>query len=497
MPPAKRLSEYPPHRTRRLHDSYAKPLLIGDRCYQSATAEVAGILGRGPSNPAVLQSETVIESTRQSEVDSSVAHKPSERIVLIQRWSMVLLITGGALNYVDRATLSVANKLIQDELGIPVVKMGLLLSAFLWAYALAQLPVGGLIDRFGPRRVLGLGLLSWSIAQAAGGLVRGFGAFIVARVALGVGEAPLFPAGARVVRDWFGIRQRGFASGLCQSASSLGNFIAVPLLTFLMLRWSWRWMFLIVGAAGVVLAGVWWSIHRDPPEIRLTPDERRYLTEGDENATSRPPSFAEWRQLFAHRTTWGMIAGFFGNMYALWLYTSWLPYYLEHERHMSIARVGIVGAIPFFFGCVGAIVGGWLCDFLTRRGWTPMGGRKLVVSCALCGISVCTMGTVLAQANATALAFISVSLFLVYIVASAAWATVPVAAPSQYTASLGSIQNFGGYLGAALAPTITGIVVQRTGSFSQALILSAGLALLSALAYLLLVREPIPSNPRK
>ena len=92
---------------------------------------------------------------------------------------------------------------------------------------------------------------------------------------------------------------------------------------------------------------MWWSIHRDPSEIRLTPDELRYLTEGDENATSRPPSFAEWRQLFAHRTTWGMIAGFFGNMYTLWLYTGWLPYYLEHERHMSIARVGIVGAIPY------------------------------------------------------------------------------------------------------------------------------------------------------
>jgi len=444
----------------------------------------------------VLQSETVIESTRQSNADVSVVNKASERIVSIQRWSMVLLIAGGALNYVDRATLSVANKLIQDELGIPVAKMGLLLSAFLWAYAAAQLPVGGLIDRFGPRRVLGLGLFSWSVAQAAGGLVRNFGAFVVARVALGVGEAPLFPAGARVVRDWFGIRQRGFASGLCQSASSLGNFIAVPLLTFLMLRWSWRWMFMIVGAAGVVLAGVWWSIHRDPSEIRLTPDERRYLTEGDENATSRPPSFAEWRQLFAHRTTWGMIAGFFGNMYALWLYTSWLPYYLEHERNMSIARVGIVGAIPFFFGCVGAVVGGWLCDFLTRRGWTPMGGRKLVVSSALCAISVCTMGTVSAQSNATALTFISISLFLVYIVASAAWATVPVAAPSQYTASLGSIQNFGGYLGAALAPTVTGIIVQRTGSFSQALVLSAGLALVSAAAYLLLVREPIPSNPK-
>jgi MFS family permease len=170
-----------------------------------------------------------------------------------------------------------------------------------------------------------------------------------------------------------------------------------------------------------------------------------------------------------------------------------LPYYLEHERHMTIARVGIVAAIPYFFGCVGAVVGGWLCDFLTRRGWTPVAGRKLLVSCALCGISGCTMGTVFSHSDASALAFISASLFLIYIVSSAAWATVPIAAPSQYTASLGSIQNFGGYLGAALAPAVTGLIVQRTGSFSPALILSAGLTLLSAAAYLLLVRRPIPS----
>lgn len=436
----------------------------------------------------------MIEPAQRSRVEGEALHKPSARIVSIQRWSIALLVTGGALNYVDRATLSVANKLIQDDLGIPVAKMGLLLSAFLWAYAISQLPVGGLIDRFGPRKLLGAGLFSWSIAQAAGGLVRSFGVFIVARVALGVGEAPLFPGGARVVRDWFGIRERGVATGICQSASSLGNFIAVPLLTFLMLRFSWRWMFLIVGAAGVVLAFVWWRIHRDPRETVLTAEERLYLTEGDENASSRPPSFAEWRQLFGHRTTWGMIAGFFGNMYTLWLYTAWLPYYLERERHMTIAQVGMVAAIPYFFGCVGALTGGWLCDFLTRRGWTPMFGRKVLVSIALCGVSLCTTVTVFARANSTALAFISVSLFLIYIVSSASWATVPIAAPSQYTASLGSIQNFGGYLGAALAPTVTGLIVQRTGSFSPALILSAGVTLLSSVAYLLLVREAIPAS---
>ena len=418
-------------------------------------------------------------------------NKPSRRIVSIQRWSLILLVAGGALNYVDRATLSVANKLIQDDLGIPVAKMGLLLSAFLWAYAFSQLPVGGLIDRYGPRRLLALGLFGWSVAQAAGGLVRGFGVFMVARFALGAGEAPLFPGAARVVRDWFGIRERGFAIGLCQSASSLGNFISVPLLTFLMLRFNWRWMFIIVGTVGVVLAIVWWRSYRDPSEVGLNADEISYLTEGDEDTAARRPSFAEWRQLFAHRTTWGMIISFFGNMYTLWLYTSWLPYYLEHERHMSVARVGIVASIPFFFGVVGAITGGWLCDLLTRHGWTPIGSRKLLVSCALFGTACCTAGARLAQTDTAILVCISVSFFLIYIVSSAAWATVPVAAPSEYTASLGSIQNFGGYLGAALAPTVTGFVVQSTGSFSQALMLSVAVSVVAAAAYLALVRGPI------
>lgn len=420
--------------------------------------------------------------------------EPSKRIISIQRWAIGLLVAGGALNYVDRATLSVANKLIQDDLGIPIARMGLLLSAFLWAYAISQLPVGALIDRFGPRKLLTLGLLGWSVAQAAGGLVTSFGAFIAARVGLGIGEAPLFPGGARVVRDWFNVHSRGFATGLCQSASSLGSFIAVPLLTFLMLTISWRWMFAIVGAAGVGLALVWWKVHRDPSEINLTADEILYLTDEDENSTTRRPSFADWKQLFAHRTTWGMIAGFFGTIYTLWLYTSWLPFYLEHERHLSVAQVGILASIPFFFGFVGGIAGGWLCDFLTRRGMTPMGGRRLLIFCALLGITACTAGTVIAKSNAIALTLISISMFLTYVVSSASWATVPIAAPSHFTGSLGSIQNFGGYLGGALAPMLTGFIVQSTGSFSQALLLAAGLTFVTAFAYLALVRQPIEVN---
>ena len=420
-----------------------------------------------------------------------------KRIVSIQRWAVVLLVAGGALNYVDRATLSVANKLIQDDLGIPVAKMGLLLSAFLWAYAIAQLPVGGLIDRFGPRRLLGLGLFSWSVAQAAGGLVTSFGVFIAARFALGVGEAPLFPGGARVVRDWFGIRERGFATGLLQSASSLGNFIAVPLLTFLMLSLSWRWMFFIVGAAGVLLAVVWWSIHRDPSEIRLTPDEVRYLTEGDENTTSKPPSFAEWKQLFAHRTTWGMIAGFFGTIYTLWLYTGWLPYYLEHERHMSVARVGIVAAIPYFFGCVGAVVGGWLCDFFTRRGWAPIAGRKLLISMRSVRHFALYRGNRVGaiQRNRPRLHFGFAVPHLHREQRRVGYRPDRGSQPIHCVLGLHSeFRRLSGWR--AALRTVTGFIVQRTGGFSQALLLSAGLSMFSAAAYLLLVRQPIQADSR-
>jgi MFS family permease len=138
------------------------------------------------------------------------------------------------VNYIDRATLAVANQLVRDDLGLSIPQMGWLLSAFLWAYAFAQLPAGALVDRLGPRRLLACGLALWSGAQVLAGLVRGFGQFYAARLLLGVGEAPQFPTGARVARDWFSARDRGLATGIFNCASSLGTAVSLPLLTWLM-----------------------------------------------------------------------------------------------------------------------------------------------------------------------------------------------------------------------------------------------------------------------
>src|SRR3954453_14171436 len=123
------------------------------------------------------------------------------RVKSIQRTALVMLVVAGVVNYIDRATLAVANPLIREDLGLSIADMGYLLSAFLWAYAFAQLPTGAMVDRLGPRILLAVGLGLWAFAQLLGGLVRGFGQFFGARVLLGIGEAPQFPTGARVARD--------------------------------------------------------------------------------------------------------------------------------------------------------------------------------------------------------------------------------------------------------------------------------------------------------
>jgi sugar phosphate permease len=413
------------------------------------------------------------------------------RLKAIQRTALAMLVVAGAVNYIDRATLAIANPHIREELGLSVADMGYLLSAFLWSYAFAQLPTGALVDRLGPRILLTCGLALWSGAQVLGGLVANFSQFYVARLLLGIGEAPQFPTGARVARDWFNTRDRGVATGIFNCASSLGTAIAAPLLTLLMLSFGWRWMFMIMGIAGLAVAAVWATLYRNPSQVDLTPEEQRYRREGDPPGQREHLTFREWKLLFRFRTTFGMILGYFGTIYITWIYNAWLPGYLELERHMSVKGTGLAATFPYACGVAGALCGGWIVDMLARRGVPPMRSRKYPAATALFGTAACTVAAAFTDSNVLAIAFISASLFLVYVTSTCAWALTSVGAPTNCTASLGAVQNFGGYLGGALAPTVTGLIVQSSGSFVWALVVGSAIASLSALSYLLIVRDPI------
>ncbi|MDR3537546.1 MAG: MFS transporter, partial [Acetobacteraceae bacterium] len=192
-------------------------------------------------------------------------------------------------------------------------------------------------------------------------------------------------------------------------------------------------------------------------------------------------------------TTWGMIFGFFGTIYVTWIYNAWLPGYLEMERHISISKTGWVAAIPFVFGVVGSIMGGRLVDWLVTLGVSPMNSRKYPMTVSLLLTAVFTAFAAVTPSNVIAVGCISASLFMLYVSSSTAWAMASVAAPPNCTASIGSMQNFGGYLGGALAPMVTGFIVQATGSFMPALLVGAAVAACSGIGYFFIVGEPIPA----
>jgi sugar phosphate permease len=423
----------------------------------------------------------------------------SQRLKRIQVVAVVFLTVAGIVNYLDRSTLSIANHLVSQELHLSASQMGLLLSAFSLSYAFAQLPVGALLDRFGSRVMLGLGMLVWSTAQVMGGFIQTLNHFLAARVVLGVAEAPLFPAGAKVVNEWFAVRERGAPIGTFISSSTIAPMIAPPLLTVLMLAFGWRTMFIIMGVLGVLVAVGWYMVYRNRDEVALSEAETAHLNEGMQ-VEERPKglSFAEWRALFKLRNTWGMIFGFMGVIYMVWLYLTWLPGYLEKERHLSIAHTGWLVSIPYIFGTLGMLSSGYIADHLLKRGMAPIRSRKWPVCVGLVGAAAFTVPAAYTPSTTLAIVYVSFAMFFVNLSSGSAWALVSVAAPRHLVASLGSVQNFGGYLGGSFAPLITGIVVDQTHSFVNALLISAGVAFAAAFVYLFVVKEvapaPLPST---
>jgi sugar phosphate permease len=416
----------------------------------------------------------------------------SAKIRRIQIAAVTLLVIAGLVNYLDRSALSIANLEIRQEMGLTATQMGGLLSAFSLAYAFSQLPIGALLDRFGARLVLGLGMFVWSVAQLAGGLVQTLQQFVVARVLLGIGEAPAFPAGAKVFSEWFAVRERGKPSGIFTASSTIAPALAPPVLTGLMLAFGWRAMFIILGVAGIAASIGWYLLYRDRRDVKLEQSEIDHLSEGDPaSAVERKLTAADFGTLITARTSWGIIFGFMGVIYMIWLYLTWLPAYLSTERGLTIAKAGWVLAIPYLAGTVGMLASGVISDGLLARGLKPIASRKYPIFVSLVFAALFTVPAAYTPSTTMAVAFISAAMFFVNLASGASWQLVAVAAPRRLVASLGGLQNFGGYLAGSAAPIITGVIVDTTGSFVNALLISAGISLAGAFVYLFVVKDPI------
>ncbi len=350
--------------------------------------------------------------------------------------------------------------------------MGWLLSAFSLAYGFAQLPLIGLLDRAGTRSVLGAGLVLWSSAQMLTGFVRGLPTFLGLRVLLGAGEAPFYPSGVRSVREWFSTETRGRATAVMSMSQTIGLAFAPPALTWLMLGVGWRAMFVLLGVSGLFVAAAWIALQRPRRDTHFREEVQ-------------DPADAEntWSALLKQRTVWGMMLGFGGINYTNWLYISWLPGYLQAERHLSLAKSGWVAAIPFLAGALGMISSGALADRLARNGvpLTTVHRRNLVAGMIVSAASTSLVAR--SGSTASAVAGISLALFFIHFAGTSGWGYVQAVSPSRYVASLSALQNFASFMIASAGPVLTGWLLDRTHSFSIALGVCSAVTLLGALSY--------------
>lgn len=411
---------------------------------------------------------------------------PLKKSVRIRWYLIALLVIGGIINYLDRNNLSIANTTIAKEFGLNTLQMGLLLSAFSWPYAIANLPAGYLVDRFGPKKMFAWAAGLWSIVSMLSSLANSFGFLYAARVALGISESPFFTSGLKVADKWFNKTERALPVSIVNTGSQIANAIAPPLLTFLMLTMSWRGMFLVIGALGIVIALVWLRIYRDPTM------KEQFIIKGAEFEEQQKPKEeqAGWGELLKQKNTWFMVLGAFGIFYTVWVYLTWLPSYLQTARGFSLSQIGWLAGLPFLCGVIGVLSGGILSGKLIKRGIGTVTARKIPIVGGALLAAAAVLPVAYVENTALAIVLLSVGYFAAQVPIGVLWTLASDIAESNQVASLGAIQNFGGFLGAAVAPIVTGFILNETGgNYTLVFLIGGVLLIVGALSYGVFVKD--------
>ncbi len=451
--------------------------------------------GTGVRPPAQQGNGTPAGSTSHES-----ATPPTGRRQTHVRWTIVgLCFAGTAINYVDRANLSIAAPFIQKDFALSDAKMGLILGAFFWTYAIFQLPSGWFIDKLGPRIMYTFAVLWWSIFTALTALATGFASLFGFRLGLGIGESAAYPTNAKVVSRWFPLRERAFATSIYDSGARVGTALSVPIVAFIIAGVGWRWSFVITGVVGALWVLFWVWYYRDPRQHpRASADEVDYVKEGggrvDEEVAEVGGGTVRWRQLFGYRTIWGMMLGFFCLNFVIYFFITWFPSYLVDARHFSLLKLGFAGAIPALVAIVGGWAGGLYSDRLVRGGASLTKARKIPLVGGMLFSSVIALAVVVSNAW-VALALLSVSYASLTFAAASVWSLPADVAPTEgQVASIGGIQNFASNLAGVGSPLFLGVLKGITGSFVLPLIITGAVAILGALSYGLIVGrvEPLP-----
>jgi len=394
------------------------------------------------------------------------------------RWVIcALLLFGVTKNYMDRQVLGVLKTTLQHNLGWNEIDYSNLVFVFQAAYAAGMVLMGRLVDRLGTRLGYAVAMIFWSLASMAHAIGSSFGSFIIARAALGFGEAGVFPASIKAVAEWFPKKERALATGVFNAGTNFGAIITPLVVPWITIRWGWRWAFVATGSVGFVWLIFWLLLYRRPEEHPLLSQAELDYIRSD---PQEPVTKIKWARLLPHRQTWAFVLGKFTTDPIWWFLLFWIPDFLQRDHGLRLTQIGIPIMVIYLMADVGSVAGGGLSSWMIHRGSTVNVARK--VSMLICAVSVVPIifayrveslwgAVLLIGLAAAAHQGFSANLFTL---SSDIF-------PAQAVGSVVGIGGMAGAIGGMLMAKIVGYVLQWTGSYMIPFLI-AGTAYLVALA---------------
>jgi MFS transporter, ACS family, D-galactonate transporter len=408
------------------------------------------------------------------------------------RFGVLVLITlATMLNYLDRSVMGVAKPDLVNELHISPEVMGLIFSAFSWTYALAQIPGGLVLDKLGSRLTYALSLGLWSMSTMLHGMMSSVAGLLGARLALGLAEAPCFPANSRILSTWFPQQERARANSVYSVGQYVGLGLMIPALTWISATYGWRSLFYIFGGIGVIFAIIWHAAYREPHESKSANQAELDYIEAGGGLAAKSAAFAfSWSnvgKLISKRQIAGASIGQFCGNSTLVFFLTWFPSYLADERGMDWIKSGFAASLPYIAASVGVLFGGYVSDRIIRKTGSATIGRKLPIIVGLLMTSVMIAANYV-ESNTTVIIIMSIAFFGQGMV-NLGWTLISDVAPKEMIGLTGGIFNFCANLAGIVTPLVIGFVVGATGSFYGAMAYIGALGLIGAAAYIFIVGE--------
>ncbi|MBB5343932.1 MFS transporter [Tunturibacter empetritectus] len=409
---------------------------------------------------------------------------------LLAFWLFVL----SGVAFLDRTNISIAGIQISKEYGLGNQRLGWIFSAFLIGYAGFQLPAGWLAARFGPRRVLTLGVLWWGIATALtamlpSGISHAVMLLIAIRFALGAGEAVIYPAANQFVARWVPIRERGFINGLIFAGVGAGSGLTPPLLTWLITHRGWRAAFWFSAIVGLIAGAIWWRYSRDTPEEHpdVGPLELSEIHAGingtvqEQRALSSETVAISWRAIFHRRDLPALMIGYFSFGYIAWIFFSWFFLYMAQVRGFDLKSSARYSMLPFLSMTICCLAGGAISDRLTDRYGLRVGRAGLAAVALFATACFLVIGSMVHSPQLAGV-ILAGGAGALYLSQSSFW-SVSIDIAGRSSGVFSSMVNMGGQIGGAVTASLTPWIAQRFG-WTTSFALAAVLAVIGALCWL-------------